>query len=196
VPHGGGAALDERRRAGGRAGCTALVASTKTTPKESFMADDIYALLMQDHRTIEELFDRCENAEAGEYGSILEMIANNLLPHAKAEEQSFYSKLKSLGEKIEHSYEEHQEAEQMLEECRALVDRPEEFLQSLSQLKDAVMHHVEEEEGSVFDQAREQLAGQETQIAEEFLMLKSDLEPRIRQMNAESQSASDTSPSR
>jgi hemerythrin superfamily protein len=148
------------------------------------MADDIYALLMQDHRKVEELFERCENADSGEYASILELIANDLLPHSKAEEQSFYSKLSSLGEKIEHAYEEHQDAEQMIEECRALVDRPEEFLTKLSELKDAVMHHVEEEESTIFDAAREQLAGQETQLAEEFLMLKSDLQPRIRQMNA------------
>jgi hemerythrin superfamily protein len=149
------------------------------------MADDIYSLLEQDHRKVEELFDRCENASGDEVTSILQTLANELLAHAKAEEQSFYSKLSALGDKIEHAYEEHGEMEQMLEECKALVGRPEELLQKLAQLRDAVMHHVAEEEGTIFDAARQELAGQETQSAEEFLMLKSDLLPKIRKLNAD-----------
>ena len=140
---------------------------------------DIYALLHADHEKVEQLFEQCENASSEECSSIFETLCTELLAHAKAEEIAFYAKLVDLGEDIVHAKEEHEEAEQMIEECKAVADQHEQFLQKLHELKESVLHHVEEEEGKIFEQAREKLQGQETQIAEEFLMQKTELKPRV-----------------
>jgi hemerythrin superfamily protein len=140
---------------------------------------DIYALLHADHEKVEQLFEQCENASSEECSGIFETLCTELLAHAKAEEIAFYAKLTELGEDIVHAREEHEEAEQMIEECRALFDQPEQFLQKLHELKESVLHHVQEEEGNIFTKAREKLQGQETQCAEEFLMQKTELKPRV-----------------
>ena len=82
--------------------------------------------------------------------------------HTQIEEQIFYPALRSFEETkdlIPEAFEEHQEVKDILEEMSSLNPGNDEFMDKLTELRDSVEHHVEEEEGEMFPKA-EQVLGQ------------------------------------
>lgn len=118
------------------------------------MNEDIFELLRDDHLRLEELFDACEQAQGQELPQDFALLANAIIVHAKAEERTFYARLRSLGDRIDQLKSEHREAEEMIVGCRAALGDRELFLAHLQDLRDVVQLHVVEEEGRVFDDAR------------------------------------------
>jgi hypothetical protein len=119
------------------------------------MKEDIFELLRDDHLRLEELFDACEQAQGQELPQDFALLANAILVHAKAEERTFYARLRgALGERVDQLKAEHAEAEEMIFGCRASLGDRELFLAHLQDLRDAIQLHVVEEEGRVFDEAR------------------------------------------
>ena len=121
-------------------------------------------LLMQDHKEAASMMDQLETADKGDRSArtVFLQLKEALTLHTQAEEQVFYPALKNHEETkdmIPESLEEHQEVDQILAEMSSLSPGDDDFMDKLTELRDAVEHHVEEEENEMFPKA-EQILGQ------------------------------------
>jgi hypothetical protein len=96
-----------------------------------------------------------------------------LLAHAHAEEREVYDVLgrhHELELDIRKAREEHALVERLFDEIAALDEPDEDFIAKCQVLKDLIEHHVEEEEGPIFEEARGMVdAAQATEMARRFL---------------------------
>ncbi|MFI0165727.1 hemerythrin domain-containing protein [Streptomyces sp. NPDC017082] len=134
---------------------------------------DVVELILQDHRRMEDLFRTMRNAEA-DRAAALEEFAHLLIAHASAEEDEVYPALRRYknvdGDDVDHSVHEHQEANEAL---LALLEVEEigsdEWDEKLEELVTAVNHHADEEERTLLNDARENVADERrAQLGEAF----------------------------
>ncbi len=126
---------------------------------------NVFELLKNDHSRVSALFTEIENtADTAERENLFQQIKQNLTVHAEAEEKVFYPRLEREAETeeiIEEAFDEHQEIKELLGEIETMSAEDDEWLAAVMKLKDTVEHHVEEEEGEMFDRAREVLSDEE-----------------------------------
>ena len=126
---------------------------------ESKSADAI-ALLKEDHRKVEKLFEEFESAKGdGRKEKLARQICLELSVHASIEEEIFYPACQGSVEEdlLKESYVEHDAAKLLIAEIEAGNGKTDEFFDSkVKVLQEEIEHHVEEEEksGGVFAQAR------------------------------------------
>ena len=122
---------------------------------------DAIALLKQDHRTVEELFEKFEKASGeGRKQALAEEICLDLSVHAQIEEEIFYPKLREAFEGDDEAEHLLNEAEADHEEIANLVSELQQEIEGdgagdgtdahVKELAEQVTHHVEEEEGELF----------------------------------------------
>lgn len=121
------------------------------------MPTDVISLIMDDHRLMEQLFERLKSGE-GDREILIDELAARLLAHARAEEQEVYPAVAKAAprerEEVDHSYDEHQETEALIHRVRSSIDTPE-FDRLLERFVTAMEHHIEEEETEVLPALRE-----------------------------------------
>ncbi|MDQ1034219.1 hemerythrin superfamily protein [Streptomyces sp. V3I8] len=123
---------------------------------------DVVELILEDHRTMEDLFRRMRSVEA-DRAQALEEFSHLLIAHALAEEAEVYPALKRYrnidNEEVEHGEEEHEEGNEAL---LALLEVDEvgsdEWDEKLEELVEAITHHADEEERTILNGARENVA--------------------------------------
>jgi hemerythrin-like domain-containing protein len=104
------------------------------------------ALLEQQHREVEAIFDRLEQAK-GEPSALLTQLANDLAAHIAIEQNLFYPAVREVkSDLIDASFEEHAIAEVALKRLLRTPPSDPSFAARVSTLAELVMHHVEEEE--------------------------------------------------
>ncbi|PVC76445.1 hemerythrin domain-containing protein [Streptomyces sp. CS081A] len=121
--------------------------------------EDVVAAILEDHRTMEDLFRRMRSVEADRAAALKEFSAL-LIAHGEAEEAEVYGALKRFknvdDEEVDHGTEEHQEGNEAL---LALLEvdevGSEEWDERLEKLVEAVTHHLDEEERTILSDARE-----------------------------------------
>jgi iron-sulfur cluster repair protein YtfE (RIC family) len=118
---------------------------------------DAIALLTSDHRTVDRLL-----AQARRDATAVETIRTELEAHSTVEEEIFYpavrTALKEKGqEMVEEAVQEHNEVRELLEELVAMETEDDDYSSKLNELKEKIQHHVKEEEGEMFPQARQAL---------------------------------------
>jgi hemerythrin superfamily protein len=144
---------------------------------------DAIGLLKADHRTVEELFEKFENARGG---SAKQRIANQicleLCVHAQIEEEIFYPGVKeAIDEEIyTEAHVEHDGAKVLIAEILNGSPDDEFYDASVKVLSEMIKHHVKEEEqpDGMFAQAKqgdvdlddlgEQLAARKAELIELF----------------------------
>jgi len=145
---------------------------------------DAIALLKQDHRTVEELFEKFEKATGdGRKQAIAEEICLDLSVHAQIEEEIFYPACEGKVDEdlLKESYVEHDGAKLLIAEILAGGPNDEFYDAKVKVLSEEIEHHVEEEEKrmeGLFAQARkagldmdalgEQLAARKQELTEQF----------------------------
>jgi hemerythrin superfamily protein len=120
-------------------------------------------LLRQDHKKVQSLFSKCEQAKGMDAKKRFAMQAmNELEVHAQIEEEIFYPAVRKAIEEtdiVDEAKQEHQEAKGLITELKGMQgqeadddgeDGMDEFESKFSELVEAVQHHVEEEEGEMF----------------------------------------------
>ena len=122
---------------------------------------DAIALLKQDHRTVEELFDKFEKASGdGRKQKLAEEICLELSVHAAIEEEIFYPACEGKvdEELLKEAYVEHDGAKVLIADIQAGSGQSDEFFDAkVKVLQEQIEHHVEEEEKrmeGMFSQAR------------------------------------------
>ncbi|WP_190394278.1 hemerythrin domain-containing protein [Nocardiopsis quinghaiensis] len=129
------------------------------------MADDAITLITQDHRRMEELFDRLQS-EPDQRPRLLDEIEAMLTAHSRAEEDEVYpATAEASGERaqVQHSTEEHHEAEELLRRLKDCDPNSGEFDERCREFVDAVKHHVDEEESEVLPALRDAVSEKRVQ---------------------------------
>jgi len=117
-------------------------------------------LLAEDHRTVEQLFEKFESARgAASQQKIVRQICEELTIHALIEEQVFYPAVRSIvdDDMMDEAQVEHDSAKALIESLQRSEPSDPFFEAKVSVLKEQVEHHVYEEErqrGSIFAQVR------------------------------------------
>jgi hemerythrin-like domain-containing protein len=128
-----------------------------TPTRASDSPRDAIALLKQDHRTVEALFEDFEDAEQGEQSSIAQRVCQLLTIHAQIEEEILYPAAKEEFEGDEEDSElvyeaevEHGSAKELIAKIEAMSGEEDQFSATVKVLGEYIKHHVKEEEGEMF----------------------------------------------
>jgi hypothetical protein len=130
-----------------------------------FAADnspDAIELLKTDHRKVEALFEKVKANEDGNNAATFTKIRQELDVHAHIEENIFYPHLLEKGDKelkkiVREGVEEHGQVKDLLAELAELSGDSPTFKAKITVLMENVEHHVEEEEGEMFQMAEDQI---------------------------------------
>jgi len=121
---------------------------------------DALNLLKKQHREVEALFRKARaSKEPTERMNLFKQIDRDLRLHSIIEEEIFYPELKRRAEKSEErlevaeAYEEHGLVKITIESLEKLDPASEQYQAKLAVLNDLVLHHVDEEEGTMFKMA-------------------------------------------
>ena len=137
---------------------------------------DVVDLIMQDHREVERIFEELKNAPQKRAG-LVPVLITLLTAHSRAEEAEVYPVARDeagIAEDVEHSQEEHLQADQLLARLADTDPESAEFDPALAELVEAVTHHVEEEESKVLPGMREGLTVERLQeLADSFAQSRS-----------------------
>lgn len=157
----------------------------------------IYDLLIEDHRNVEDMFEQIEDAlDAENYAQaeeVFEKLKVALTSHSKAEEEAFYEPLKIMtrdknnGEElIWEGAEEHHVAALLLNELSRMDVEEEAWKGKVKVLCELIEHHVEEEESRIFQEAKKCFSKEEaTEIASNFKELKEEYKTMVDEALAE-----------
>ena len=131
---------------------------------------DAFELLKKDHEKVSGIFEKLDaTTERGvkTREELFTQLKQELDVHARIEETILYPVLKEAKETEEitlEAYEEHNVVKQLLAELDELSKEDETWGAKLTVLKENVEHHVEEEEGEMFQSARQVLTEEQIDL--------------------------------
>lgn len=156
---------------------------------------DAVALLKADHAAVKKLFGQ-EEKSTGQDNHKKQEIFNQMKAalevHATIEEEIFYPAVKkarseNVKDEVREGYEEHKQIKSLLAEISGVTPADETWDMKIKVLKEDVEHHVKEEEGEMFPDAKKFLG------EKRLIELGGQLEARKQQLtkNSPSKPASD-----
>lgn len=142
--------------------------------------ETIYDILSKEHQIVLGMFE--EAMDTGSKAALFRIKAE-IDPHMAGEEKFFYPRLEEKEESIviaRKAYTEHNEARALMYEMEGMEEGNENWAASLKELKETIIHHIEDEENSVFKISREVL-GQEQilKITKDYLEYKKNYKANI-----------------
>jgi hemerythrin superfamily protein len=123
---------------------------------------DIYTVLHDDHEELEKMLG--ELAKSGRSG--LECASAELQAHWEAEEAVLYPPLGSdeqAAALITEAMKVHQEARSLTLEMALGLGGTDDFATMVQRLREAMFVHMEQEEGAIFDRARQVLTAEQAE---------------------------------
>jgi hemerythrin-like domain-containing protein len=148
-----------------------------------------FQLLKEDHQKVSGIFQQLEPTTERAEKTRTELFAKlkgELDVHAQIEETIFYPAIKQEAETREivlEGFEEHHVIKILLKELDSLPVDTEQWTAKLKVLQENVEHHVEEEEGEMFQKARQVLS------EEQIDQLGARMEEEKKRLQQHSQSA-------
>lgn len=138
---------------------------------------NIYDALKKDHVEVLDLMDELIALRDDDYREVLlKEISDALIPHSRAEESVFYNTLRAVEapkKEVFHGFKEHLEAEALLKTLMAKESLHMDWKKTATKLRDALAHHINEEETEIFSIAREAFTDEEADVmGEAFIELK------------------------
>lgn len=143
---------------------------------------DIFEALTNDHDQLKPLLNKLVTASENndETKQLLDQILSLLIPHSRAEEAVFYNSLREIPDTkdlVGESYQEHAKAETLLRTLRGMATINADWTKGVRKLKEDLEHHIAEEEGPIFQAARQVLLEEEThQMAKAFARMKPEIQ--------------------
>jgi hemerythrin superfamily protein len=127
--------------------------TTRKTKKET-----AFTMLKADHDKVKKLFSRFEKADSPDKQEIVSEALEELKIHATVEEQVFYPALRQEMEDedglMDEADEEHHVAKILIAELEQMKGDEDHWEAKFTVLAENVRHHIKEEEGEIFPQAR------------------------------------------
>jgi len=155
-----------------------LNSSKETSMSKAKSETNAISMLKKDHETVKALFDKFEDADSSaEKQKIITDAIHELKIHATIEEEIFYPALRNeLEEDIMNEAEvEHHVARMLIAELDESNDGEEYRNARFTVLAEAVRHHIKEEEGQMFPQAKDRDTDLES-LGEQMMQRKEELE--------------------
>lgn len=141
------------------------------------MTNDVVELILADHREMKRMFETLRTDREART-TLVPVLTTLLTAHEKAEESEVYPAARTEAgetEEVEHSQEEHLLADRLMEELAGLAPQSDEFDAKLTELVEAVEHHLEEEEETVLPGMREHLSDERrAELGEAFLQVRAE----------------------
>jgi hemerythrin superfamily protein len=142
---------------------------------------DLFELIEAAHRKVETIFSEIEKTNGSKkLDQYFNQLYKELNVHAQTEELTLYPAMRDhddIKELVNEAEEEHTEVKVLLEQMKSLDVTSSEFKEKISTLKEAVQHHVQEEENEVFPKVRKSMSDEELkQLAKEFEETQSKLQ--------------------
>ena len=130
---------------------------------------NVLQLLKKDHATVASLFskfDRSGESSNEQKAELFAEVRREIEVHSKAEEEIFYSALKAVASNagrnlISEAAKEHKEIDDLLIQLARIGPGGKNFDETMEMLIENVEHHVEEEEGEIFQFAQENCTPQQ-----------------------------------
>jgi hemerythrin-like domain-containing protein len=118
-------------------------------------------LLREDHDRVDKLFQTVEATDEGEHTELFDKINSELEVHTHIEETIFYPQIKDGGDEelqklVAEGIEEHRQAKMFMRELAEMKTDGERFEAKLKVLMEDIKHHVQEEEGEMFEMIKKQ----------------------------------------
>lgn len=148
-------------------------------------ARDAIQILVDDHRTVEQLFEKYDSARsASAQSKIVRQICEELTIHALIEEQIFYPAVRDKvdDDMLDEAQVEHDSAKALILSLQQTEPGDQYYDAKVSVLKEQVEHHVYEEErqrGSLFAQVRKSDVDLEA-LGAEMAALKQQLQEQAK----------------
>lgn len=138
---------------------------------------DVTKILETDHRTVEDLLDRIEDAEADERGPLIDELSASLRAHMELEEDALYPTMAPVTgqEEVQEAETEHELAREGLEHVLELGPDEPGFGAALDALKAGIEHHVKDEEDGAFPKLRKDGASVLVDLAPAFMQKRIEL---------------------
>ncbi|QRK09884.1 hemerythrin domain-containing protein [Archangium violaceum] len=135
---------------------------------------DAIELLTQQHREVDELFEKFEKAGEGRDELLMDLfvrIADNLAAHAMIEEKIFYPSVYvgPTADKLQEAVEEHLSVKRVIADLLDMSPSDAQFKAKMKVLQELVEHHVEEEEKDLFKSVKKLMTKDELAIMGEQL---------------------------
>jgi hemerythrin-like domain-containing protein len=131
------------------------------------MAHPFLDLLHEEHQKVKDTLEQLtsEVASMKEKDRLFEELLNDLVPHMKGEEKLFYPRLlQDVDHAMLNAYEgieEHRAAKTVLRELEIATFKDIRWDAKLLVFKEMIEHHVKDEEGKVFKDAKKLLSDEE-----------------------------------
>jgi hemerythrin superfamily protein len=150
-----------------------------------------FQLLKEDHQKVSGLFQQIEPTTERAEKTRTELFARlheELDIHAQIEEKVLYPAIKQAAETREivlEGFEEHHVVKMLLKELASMPVDTEQWTAKMKVLKENVEHHVEEEEGEMFQKARQVLSEDEiNSLGERMEQMKQQLQQQSKSAGA------------
>ncbi|MBF6569136.1 MAG: hemerythrin domain-containing protein [Candidatus Binataceae bacterium] len=150
--------------------------------------EDAITLLKHDHAAVKKMFAREKEVtkQNGEKVHIFNEIKAALEVHAIIEEDIFYPAVKkarseAVKDEVREGYEEHKQIKTLLAQIASITPSDETYAMKIKVLMEDVEHHVKDEEGEMFPDAKKFLG--------EVRLLELGVELAARKQQLEKQSA-------
>jgi hemerythrin superfamily protein len=155
-------------------------------------------LLVSDHRTVEDLFERYEDEkESGEdtKRGIAQRVCAELTVHAQVEEELFYPWLRENldpdeMELVAEAAIEHQVAKDLIAQIESAGAIDESYDARVKVLAEYIKHHVKEEEEEIFPKVRD-MKDELDELGQELMARKVELMDELGLMGEEGEEAAD-----
>ena len=142
-------------------------------------------MLKTDHATVKKMFEKegkLTKKDSEKKASLFNQIKAALEVHAAIEEEIFYPAVKKarsehVKDEVREAYEEHKQIKTLLAEISGITPADETWDMKVKVLKEDVEHHVKEEEGEMFPDARKFLGeGKLVELGAQLEARKQELE--------------------
>jgi hemerythrin-like domain-containing protein len=144
----------------------------------------IYEILKKDHDEVKEMLTELirlgPDSPAEVRNGLIADIRDALVPHSRAEEAILYNSMREISQAsnlVVQGYQEHVEAETLLRALQVTGKIDAGWMTTAKTLKSALEHHIQEEEGKIFQAARQIFTPEEAEMMGEAF---ESLKPKIK----------------
>ncbi|GAC1306129.1 MAG: hypothetical protein NVSMB10_10590 [Steroidobacteraceae bacterium] len=137
-----------------------MMATKTSRSKSSTSGDDAVAMLKADHKKVKQLFAEFKKMKDGsdeEKSELVARVCNELIVHAVVEEEIFYPAVREAiddADLMDEALVEHAAAKSLIEQLQGMEPEDDLYDAKVTVLGEQIEHHVEEEEGEMFKQAK------------------------------------------
>ncbi len=128
------------------------------------MADDALDLIQGDHDDFRDMLNRYEEIEVDDHDAkkqLIEELIGRVVVHSAMEEEAFYpfvmEQVPETEDDIREEIEEHHVVEMIMAELKAMDPDDDQFDAKVEVFAENLLHHLEEEEDTLFPMLREEL---------------------------------------